>query len=218
METKPDVQTLSLVLVGNFNPKIFHPSWLAKNELIRNHEAENANIELIHNDVSIFSLEWLKIQIMLDKFSAITEQEPYFEVTRDLVAGIFKLLQHTPISAIGINRGAHIQMRSKDSWNELGHILAPKERWETALKKPGTLRLSVRGERKDEYSGHQNVRFEPSSRIDPGVFIEFNDHFNIVENKTTSTNDQLMDILIEKWETNKTEFDTIVDSLMDGYV
>ena len=217
MNTKPDVQTLSIVLVGNFNPRIFHPSWLAKHELIRNHEADNADIELSHNDVSIFSLEWLKLQVMLDKFSTITEQEPYFEVTRDLVCGIFRLLEHTPISGIGINRGAHIRMRSKESWNDLGHILAPKKRWEKALKQPGTMRISIRGTRKDDYNGHQNVRFEPSTRVHPGVFIEFNDHFDI-DSSSTSCSDQIINILTEKWDTNKTDFEKIVDALMEGYV
>jgi hypothetical protein len=44
MYKTPEIQGMSIVLVGGFNPKIFHPAWFAAQKLIREKEAEEANI------------------------------------------------------------------------------------------------------------------------------------------------------------------------------
>ena len=44
----------SIVLIGNFNPKIFQPAWFGSEGLIQKKEAEQSTIEIIHPDVVIF--------------------------------------------------------------------------------------------------------------------------------------------------------------------
>jgi hypothetical protein len=53
-----ELEGTSVVLVGNFNPAIFHPSWLASHNMVRGGEAEKAQIqivspEFIHNRVAV---------------------------------------------------------------------------------------------------------------------------------------------------------------------
>ncbi len=103
MALLPKIQGHTIVLLGNFNPKIFQPIWFSTEELLQKQEAEKANIEIIHPDVTIFSLDWLRVTVTPERFSAETTQESYYEAVRDLIIGTFSLLRHTPITKMGIN-------------------------------------------------------------------------------------------------------------------
>ena len=46
---KPELYRISIVLLGNFNPKIFQSAWFASQNLIRKIEANEAKIEIIHS-------------------------------------------------------------------------------------------------------------------------------------------------------------------------
>ena len=51
-----EIETFSIVFVGDFNPVILQPFWLANKGLIRESEATNAKVEVIHNEVVKFEL------------------------------------------------------------------------------------------------------------------------------------------------------------------
>ena len=70
MATQPaiEIEGVSIVLLGDFNPKIFQPAWFAAQELIRKEEAESAEIEVIHPEVVVFSLDWLRIQVTRNRW------------------------------------------------------------------------------------------------------------------------------------------------------
>ncbi len=60
------VDEMTVVLVGDFNPKIFHPMWFAHHDIRRESEAMEAAIEVVHTDVASFSVEWLTVQVLRD--------------------------------------------------------------------------------------------------------------------------------------------------------
>jgi len=98
------LEALGIVHRGNFNPAIFQPSWFAAQNLIRPQEAEAAEIEIIHPKVAAFTAGWLRLHVVEDRFHASTTQVAYFETLRDLVLGVFGILSHIPLKALGINR------------------------------------------------------------------------------------------------------------------
>ena len=59
MLIEPDVSGVEIVLVGSFNPPIFHPEWFAKYGIINSAEKDAAEIELIHREFAFFRMEWL---------------------------------------------------------------------------------------------------------------------------------------------------------------
>ena len=73
------IQGTDIVLIGNFNPAIFHPSWFAAHNLLRAEEADTATINIVHPDVASFKTEWLGVNIVKDRFQVGTVQESYFE-------------------------------------------------------------------------------------------------------------------------------------------
>lgn len=213
--TKPEIQGMSIVLLGDFNPKIFQPAWLAAQELIGTLESEEAeaNVEIIHPDVTIFNLDWLKLQVTRERFFASTAQEAYFEALRDLVLGTFTLLRHTPVGAMGINLSMHFRMRTEKEWHAFGERFAPKVPWKGVLEKPGMRRLDMEDVRPDGLRGYIRVRLEPSRRIDPGVFFDVNDHYTVENAATTVGCDEIINILDSKWSESVERSRTIISAL-----
>src|SRR5262245_11978654 len=120
------IQSVNIVLRGNFNPTMFHPSWLAANGLISNKEAEAAKVEIVALPIANFQTEWLQVTVTQDRFLMATSQEPFYEPLRDLVISIFNILNHIPLKVMGINRNFHYELESEEAWHAVGDHLAPK--------------------------------------------------------------------------------------------
>jgi hypothetical protein len=210
-----EISALGIVLVGDFNPKIFQPAWLASESLIRKQEAESADMKVLVADLSVFEIPpWLRIQVTNEQFLAATTQEAFFEPLYDLVIGIFKLLHHTPIKMMGINREMHYRMASADEWHKFGHALAPKETWKKCMESPGMAELTIRGLRKDSLTGHVNTTVAPSPRIIPGVFIKVNDHFEASKGGLGAV--EILEILESSFNTSLKQARFIADTLLNA--
>lgn len=214
-EIKPEIQGASIVLIGAFNPKIFQPAWFASQDLLRNEEAQDAEIQIVHQALVDFSLEWLKVQVHQDRFSAGTHQSPYYTPLKDLVVGTFRILRHTPIRMLGINCDYHFPIGSEDRWHAFGHKLTPKEIWSKILDKPGMRSLTIEGMRPDQHIGKIAVRVEPSRRIQHGVFITINDHYEVKETDSPLGCDKIIDILAESWEVSVSRCNQIVSGILE---
>jgi hypothetical protein len=194
------IEGISIVLIGNLNPAIFHPSWFAAHNLIRAEEADAANLNIVHPDVASFKTEWLEVNIVRDRLQISTAQESHYEALRDIAVGILGLLSHTPIRVMGINRDFHFDLVSEDLWNGLGHRLVPKQDWNPLLKSPGMQNLVVQGVRPDDFKGYLRVTVQPSARIKYGVFIEVNDHYILkMDEKEADGAEKARLILSERW-------------------
>ncbi|QTA80827.1 Uncharacterized protein dnl_31400 [Desulfonema limicola] len=212
----PEIEGLVIVIRGNFNPIIFSPVWFASEKLIRKEEAEKAETQIVHPDVVSFNLDWLRLQVTRDMFLAETTKEPYEEVLRDLVLGTFKLLRHTPLKLMGINRAMHFRIDSMEKWHEIGHILAPKNIWNEILDKPGLKSLSIQeSERRDGLKGFIRVQVEPSSRVHPGIFISINDHYETKDAEKTPGADEIINIIENNWEKSSKRSREITKKLLE---
>jgi len=195
-----EYQGVNIVLRGDFNAAIFHPSWLAAEDLIRPQEAEAAKIEIVSPRVAVFTTEWLQLSVFGDRFQAGTVQEAYYEALRDLVVGVFTLLNHTPLRLMGINRHFHYRLESEEAWHGVGHRLAPKEDWKEALTNPGMRSLTMEGKRPDNFDGYIRVKVEPSTRVQFGVYVEVNDHYELLSAPETPRGTTwAIDILSKQW-------------------
>ena len=96
-------QKQNIVLIGDFNPHIFQPHWFAYHKLLGEDECKSAKIDIVHSDITIFRLDWLKFEITRERVVAMTSFDQYYEVLRDLIIGTFNILTHTPIRMMGIN-------------------------------------------------------------------------------------------------------------------
>lgn len=193
-----EIEAASIVLLGNLNPSIFQPAWLAAHDLIRKEESNAAKISIIAPQIAQFSLDWVNLEVTEERFSASTTDPAYHEPLRDLVLGIFTLLEHTPLKKMGINRHMHYKIPSVDRWHAFGDLLAPKNIWKELLRSPGMASLTIQ-DRPIEQEGLRtevNIKVEPSRRVHPGIFISVNNHH---EDSSEDALKRLMSILRDRW-------------------
>ena len=172
------LEEASIVVRGQFNPAIFHPSWFAAAELIRKQEADAANISIVHPTTTVFTAEWLQVRATQDRFQALTTQVPYYEALRDVVIGILEF-SIPPLRSMGFNLTSHYRLASVESCHAVGHRLVPKKDWEGLLDEPGMRNVTMEGKRGDTWAGYIQVQVQPSMQFQPGIFIAVNDHYQL---------------------------------------
>ena len=130
----------SIVLLGKFNPAIFHPQWLDRYKVVPVQDIQSAQGDIsevqelpfkdgkiVLSKVSpmITSSEFAelnfpkyKLNVQRDRYQCLTFDRSSFSLIKDLTIKIFSLLSHTPIKAAGLNFDAHLEFE-----DEAEHIL-----------------------------------------------------------------------------------------------
>ena len=189
------LQSHSIVLLGDLNPAIFQPAWFAAEDLINSTEANEANVEIISAQATLFNVGWLNVQVLPQRFVASTTNEAYYQPLCDLVLSTFSKLIHTPVRIMGLNYSYHYRLENSDQWHFVGHELTPKDRWNGLLRGPGLASLTVQGERQN---GYIRIKIEPSGRIENGVFVETNNHYEVRSDEPGCRD--VLDILSGEWQ------------------
>lgn len=211
------IEGVSIVLVGSFNPRIFQPAWFAAQKLIREEEATEADVELLRQEITVFSLDWLNVQVLQQRFIASATQPPFFEPLRDFVYGTFTILQHTPVRYLGLNTDRHFKMESEAAWNDIGKRLAPPDGWESVLKEPGMRSVTMQGKRPDAMRGAIHVKVEPSIKVDHGVFVEVNDHYAFGEEEDAEVPaGSAIPIMKDQWDSFLKRSDEIAAAIFES--
>lgn len=202
----------SIVVVGSFNPAIFHPEWLVKNELIPSVEGENVSeVKLIHNDLCSFQLNWAEFEITSKRFQIKCHDTSKFGPLRDLAIGIFAILSQTPVKQLGINSKLRFLFSDEDAWHAFGDVLVPKKIWENALHgRVGLLKLTVKSEREDDLDGYINVSV--SGEADRVVLFDVNNHVELNDGGINL----LSEILGNSWDTFQDKAVQIARETLEG--
>jgi hypothetical protein len=209
-----ELEGASVVLLGNFNPAIFQPQWFARQSLIRPSEADSPENLLITPQITSFKLEWLIIQVTVDRFIATTSDMGHLGPLSELVLSTFAILEHTPLRQMGLNRDMHYRAPSLELWHSIGHKLAPKEPWEGLLESPGMQTIQISGKRAGSSAVRLTVTVQPSVRIQPGVYFGTNEHFEVGD----SSAGELMQILKDTWRSAQEHAKTIAETLLHRLV
>jgi hypothetical protein len=208
-----EVSGSAIVLLGAFNPAIFQPQWFAKQGLLPQTEVDKANIGIIHPQVCQFDTERFALQITDDRFTAATKPSAVDAPLRDLVAGAFYILEHTPIQAMGLNKQMHYAMHTEEAWHRIGDKLVPKAPWNGVFEgRPGMRNLQILYAGPEAGKPSITVVVQPSVLVTHGVYFEVNSHF---ANSDAESTQALMSILNEKWEEAQTNAERIAGHILD---
>jgi hypothetical protein len=201
---------LSVVLLGHFNPPIFHPAWFAEQGLLSKADARSATVQVIQAPVAAFRTDDLSVVVTQAQFNASTTTELFHETLRDLVIGTFQALRHTPVWAIGLNTDTHFKATSENAWEEFSRQLVLLSDWATVLEEPSALTVTIRGKRPDDRVGSVNVKIEPSVIVKPGIYVQTNDHVErpIDEGRNASL---ALDVLGQNWEPAMARANRVLD-------
>lgn len=194
----PETSGASVVLLGSFNPKIFQPEWFARQGLLPQTESDDAEVKVIVPQISHFETERLIVQVTDERFMVMSKPNASPAPLRDLVTGTFFILEHTPLSAMGLNYHMHFAMESEERWNRVGDMLAPKEPWRDILEgRPGLATMTILTQKEEPKGAQFRVKVEPSVAVKFGVYFETNEHYPAPESEPLGG---LMTILKNRWE------------------
>jgi hypothetical protein len=210
-----EIEGHTIVFVGSFNPAIFQPAWFSNQGLIRQQEAEEANIDIIRREVVSYTIDKFRLEVLPERFLLGTTQPSFYEPLRDLAIGTFRILMHTPIAQMGINRDCHYKTENEESWHAIGDKLAPKPLWHNVLEQPGLRGLTMQGKRPDQYKGFINVRVEPSTRISPGILVNINDHYELDTKEKVEGADKIIAMLEQSWASSIQRSVTIAEKVVE---
>lgn len=209
-ELQAEFAGVQIVLLGSFNPAIFQPAWFAAHDLLRAEEVQNANIQIVHQDVVVFRTEAVVLEVLRERFAVTSaETAPTPAIVRDLAVGAFSLLEHTPVHAVGINFFAHYPIKTREAFDGLGWKLAPPQNWGDTLQRPGLRSLTMQGLRPDGRAGYVMATVEPSIRLQPhGVYILEREPDGIIDAK------RALAILSDSWDGSLTQAEAVHEQIL----
>ena len=227
LSIRPTHDSLTIVLRGDFNPMIFSQHWFLHHKLIEMEECDAAKVKIIHQQVADIEFSWFNFTIQDDTFAIATQEKPFIRLC-DLVASIFgTFLTHTPIRAIGLNRGVHYNSERIAARIALGRKLAPLYPWgkwgdevaNAALENTGGLQsLTMRQPLNDDRRrGFVQVKIEPSIRIpnNTGIFVEINDHYEVSKSEEAiGSAEKMTETLQKNFDKSMEKSEQIIDWLM----
>lgn len=110
-----EIEGMTIVLLGSFNPTIFQPAWFASEGLIARDLSDAAEVGIVHRQIVAFTAGWFDISVTDDRFSVTSLTAPSYDLLRDLVLGTFRLLRYTPLRAMGLNKDVHYRIASEEA-------------------------------------------------------------------------------------------------------
>jgi hypothetical protein len=198
----PDAEEINAVLLGSFNPGIFHPEWFRRQEILLPAEAEKAEIKAITPDVTEILFLDMKLDVLPDRFVLRTQDASRAAKLQDVVLGVLHQLHHTPVTACGINNEIQFDLADEAYWHKIGHTLVPKEGiWNEVVSKPGMQSLTVKGVRSGEFPGAINVTVQPAKRFKFGLLVNSNFHYDIPRDEAgLPQSGRAVDYLTSEWK------------------
>lgn len=211
----PDESSHNIVMVGDFNALIYKPAWFASVGLIRESEAKQASIDIMHRDIVSFSLDWLTFQATPGKLTLNTTQESCFEVLRDLALGLTQTLKYTPIRQLGLNYRSHTSMPKDWKWEMFQGVTLQDSFFESVDNtKLRSITFEVNRDY-NNYKGYHNFTVESSKSL-KGIYIGSNDHYELpVEEVMTS--EPASKIIEEQWGSTKKVVDDFRTKMVEKY-
>jgi len=215
MTIEPVQYTIALVTIGSFNPVIISPLWLGIKGALGKDETESATVEMIHRELTQFSLSWAACRVTPERFELICDSIAYFEPTKDLFQNIFNVLRETPVTAIGINHVTVFDLGDATKFDQFGKFLAKMDIWNEAISNSKLKTIEILEQpRGDKLSGYRNIRLEgvSNAKAKYGVSISINDHFDV-----TSVSDML-NIISQNWQSSFDKTKSITTSLWNQFL
>lgn len=228
-----EILASSIIVVGRFNPAIFTPDWLERNGLIGSDDADAAREGteegplIVSKQVATFATGWFTLQV-LDNRLALTSKGALSPAFKDLAVGIFQLVPHTPVVAVGLNFMGHFKLKGEDDYHRVGDVLAPKTIWHALYPEHmvGLAELSiliqqgVRG-KPPETSDARRITVQPSTRLKYGIQMSYNDHHQVqTTDDPARPAERVAAIIDDQWESSwqdaVRDFDTVLSMALKG--
>lgn len=190
----------SIVLLGNFNPAIFHPEWFDRYKVLPIQETQWAEgekpkrIEIPYKGTNVVIEEVptffvspnrvylqfpsLTIDVTLDRYICSSIKSEDLHLLKDVTVKMFNILEHTPVKSVGTNFGGHWKYKD-DAQKILRGLFAKKDE---SFKKVFGDDYSIGGviafQQKDRIV---TLKISRSTFLEEGISFSINYHNDVIE-------------------------------------
>ena len=181
----------SIVLLGSFNPLLFHPYWLRERNIISERDVNMENAYM-HPELAQFSVgKWMQVIVNPRKIEFKIKEEVKVPMLRDLVIQTLEQLPEVKITAIGINRGEIDLITDPKLFYAIGAALCPLKKW-TTMKDARVQSIRVQDEDSELMSqksiGIKSIIIKKKEEeVDgKGIDVDMNYNYDMPKNNQTS--------------------------------
>jgi len=200
----------SIVFLGHLNPAIIHPQWFERYKILPIQETQKASGEkprvievpgekIILEESPLTSVTAsrayipfpsLTIDVTLDKYVCSAVKSECFPLVKDVTEKTFNILEHTPITSVGINTEGHWKCK-ESAHNILKRLFANddnsfRSRFGEEYRIGGIITF-----KKD--NKQVSLRINGSTTLNDGVHFNFNFHYVIESQQAKSGVDVIKD-------------------------
>lgn len=205
----------SVVLLGGFNPMIFHPFWLLQKKLISEHDVTEKKI-FVNDQISTYHVgDWLEMTVTPKRCEFKIKKAERVVMMRDLIVGTLNALSEMPIVAIGINRGCVYNLSDEKSYYDFGAKLAPLGMWEPSFHDPRLRNIAIEDIGSENFKEKRRmIQIKPAEVKDAPycVDVNINNHYDL--EKVGQTVGKALTVLTENLDSDFDTFQSIVDGLV----
>lgn len=214
MHTTKISEFYSIVLIGGFNPLIFHPFWMLQKGLISEKDVTEKEI-LVHDQLTRFKIgEWLEFNVSKNRCEFKIASSEFIPIMMDLIKGTLNALPEVPITAIGINRGCILRLDNENDYYTVGATLAPLDLWNDSFTNPRLRTIAIEDTTSENFAGKTRcLIIKPAEVKDVkyAIDVNMNNHYELEEQKVV----QALKIFDANVLVNYDSFDTILTNLLN---
>ena len=219
----PELENCTVVLLGSFNPAIFHPEWFVRMGLLSVGAVDPAGIKVVSPDVSECLLGPVKVFCDNTRLIFSVGNMTDSDKLQDLVIGSLGILGHVPLTAAGINQEGVFKAGSEAHWHKIGHSLAPKDLvWNRLGTEPGTQQVLIKYPLDKSSGTVQQISVAPypqGTQLHPAIKISTNIHYQIGSDTEMPSSGGTASIAIEfiraQWKHATTRARAVADVIFD---
>lgn len=205
----------SVVLLGGFNPMIFHPFWLLQKKLISERDVTEKKI-VVNEQISTYHVgDWLEMTVTQKRCEFKIKKAERVVMMRDLIVGTLNALPEMPILAVGINRGGVYNLSDEKSYYIFGAKLAPLGMWEPSFHDPRLRNIAIEDVGSEHFKERRRmIQIKPAEVQDYPYCVDFNinNHYDL--EKVGQTVGKALSVLNDNLDNDYETFQNIVDNLV----
>lgn len=214
----------SIVLVGSFNPRIFHPEWLVNRRIVDSWDYEDERIICLPDFAQINLPDNRVLSVYVNRFILQSTCASSNLALADLATNLFVKLAETPLNKLGMNYDATIRLRDQESWKNLAKDFAPEEEWKKACSyleseltnkqenEMGLWSMAMNFPRPDDLKGFLRSKIEVENSNDRTITFGVNNHVEFDQVETL----EAMRILSENWKDSLQIAKSLIENMMNN--
>ena len=214
----------SVVLLGSFNPRIFHPEWLINRQIVDSWDYNDEKIICVPDFAQINLPDSRILTVYINRFILESTLASNNLALADLATNIFVKLAETPLEKLGMNYTATIRLRNEESWKNFAKNFAPISAWEEACpyleseltdsvgNKTGLWSITMHFPRPDDLKGFLRPKIEVVDSEDRTLTFAVNNQVEFDQVETS----KVMEILSKHWKGSLLIAQQLIENMMDN--